>query len=126
MIRFLLNNQLEELDDIAPNVSILDYLRLLRSRTGTKEGCAAGDCGACTVVIAELVDGALQYRACNACITPVGRLHAKQLITIEDLSKPHLHYQQQDDTAFLHPLQKLMVDCHASQCGFCTPGIVMS
>ena len=116
MIRFLLNDQLQGLDGVAPSLSVLQYLRTMIVRTGTKEGCAAGDCGACTVVVGELIDDALHYKAVNSCITPVGTLHGKQLITVEHL---------QTD-AGLHPVQQAMVDCHGSQCGFCTPGIVMS
>lgn len=115
MIRFLLNDLEQQLENLDPNVSVLRYLREQAGLTGTKEGCAAGDCGACTVVLVELEAGELHYRAINACITPVGTLHGKQLITVE-----HLRQQGQ-----LHPVQQAMVDCHGSQCGFCTPGFVM-
>lgn len=121
MIRFLRTHfgayELTSVNDFAPSTSILQYLRLELQRTGTKEGCAAGDCGACTVVIGELIDSRLRYRAVNACITPLGSLHGKQLITVEDLTSA---------SGELHPVQQAMVECHASQCGFCTPGIVMS
>lgn len=117
MVQFLLHNQLVNLDDIAPSVSVLEYLRTTLALVGTKEGCAAGDCGACTVVLGELVDEQnIQYKTINACITPVGSLHGKQLLTVE-------HLQQANE---LHPVQQAMVECHGSQCGFCTPGIVMS
>ena len=116
MIRFLLNNDLHEIAALDPNVTILDYLRDHLFRTGTKEGCASGDCGACTVVVAELADNTLRYRAVNSCITLVASLHGRQLITVEDLKQGER----------LHPVQQSMVTHHGSQCGFCTPGFVMS
>lgn len=116
MVRFLLNNEQCSIDDVNPNISVLDYLRDHLDRVGTKEGCASGDCGACTVVLGEVRDGQLSYSAINSCITPVGNLHGKQLITVEDLKSG----------SSLHPVQQAMVNCHGSQCGFCTPGFVMS
>ncbi|MCY1269636.1 xanthine dehydrogenase, small subunit [compost metagenome] len=115
MIQFLLDDQLHEVDGLPPETSLLDYLRGHLRQTGSKEGCASGDCGACTVVLAEPDGDGLRYRAVNACITLLGALHGRQLLTVEQLA---------GDT--LHPVQQAMVDCHASQCGFCTPGIVMS
>jgi xanthine dehydrogenase small subunit len=116
MIRFLLNDQPVSLDNAEPGLTVLQYLRTNLGLTGTKEGCAAGDCGACTVVLGAVESGRVRYNAINSCITPVGALHGKQLLIIE-------HLQQGDA---LHPIQQAMVDCHGSQCGFCTPGIVMS
>lgn len=116
MIRFLLNTVEHQIANLDPNTSVLDYLREHLGRTGTKEGCASGDCGACTVVLGELDGDHLRYSAINACITPVGNLHGKQLITVEDLKEGEV----------LHPVQQAMVDTHGSQCGFCTPGFVMS
>ena len=116
MVKFLLNQSVAVIDQIDPNTTVLDYLRDQLYRTGTKEGCASGDCGACTVVIAQVEDSALIYRSANACITTVGSLHGKQLLTVEDLKQ----------NGELHPVQQSMVDCHASQCGFCTPGFIMS
>ena len=116
MVRFLLNNELCSIDDIDPNTTVLDYLREHLNKVGTKEGCASGDCGACTVVLGELGDGDIKYSAINSCITPIGNLHGKQLITVEDLKADGV----------MHPVQQAMVDCHGSQCGFCTPGFVMS
>jgi xanthine dehydrogenase small subunit len=116
MVKFLLNQSVAVIDQIDPNTTVLDYLREQLYRTGTKEGCASGDCGACTVVIAQVEDSALIYRSANACITAVGSLHGKQLLTVEDLKQ----------NSELHPVQQSMVDCHGSQCGFCTPGFIMS
>ena len=116
MIQFLLNQHVQTINEFAPSLSILDFLRLVLGRTGTKEGCASGDCGACTAVIVEYEDEQLHYKAVNTCITPVATLHGKQLITVEDLAEQNT----------LHPVQQSLVDCHGSQCGFCTPGIVMS
>ena len=115
-IQFLLNDRLTTLSDVNPNTSILQYLRNNAGKNGTKEGCASGDCGACTVVVAEYAGGNLRYKSLNACISLLPSLHGKQLITAEDL--------QDGDT--LHPVQKAMVDFHGSQCGFCTPGFIMS
>jgi len=118
-IQFLLNNELILLENIDPNMTVLQYLRELRFSSGTKEGCASGDCGACTVVIAELSPTnpkELVYKSINACIAFIGSVHAKQLITIEHI--------KQDKK--LHHVQQAIVDNHASQCGFCTPGFVMS
>jgi len=115
-IEFLLNDELTTLKDFDPNLTILQYLRQQADLTGTKEGCASGDCGACTVVVASVEDGQLNYQSVNSCIGFVGSLHGKQLISVE-----HLKQQGQ-----LHPVQQALVDCHGSQCGFCTPGFVMS
>ena len=116
MIQFLLNRELRSEQTLDPNTTVLQYLREHRGKTGTKEGCASGDCGACTVVVGELVGDRLRYRTLNSCLTFVCALHGKQLITVEDLK----HQGQ------LHSVQQAMVDCHGSQCGFCTPGFVMS
>lgn len=116
MIQFLLNQRLHRESQLDPNTTVLSWLRRTQQRCGTKEGCASGDCGACTVVLAEPAGDRLRYRTVNACITLVSALDGKQLITVEDL-------KQRDQ---LHPVQQAMVDCHASQCGFCTPGFVMS
>jgi len=115
-IRFLLNNELKTLSDSNPNTSVLQYLRSEQGHSGTKEGCASGDCGACTAVIAEADGDKLRYKTINSCITLLPSLHGKQLITVEGLK----------DGETLHPAQQAMVDCHGSQCGFCTPGFVMS
>ncbi len=116
MIRFLLNQTLQEEGDISPNLTVLNYLREHVRKTGTKEGCGSGDCGACTVVLGEVVEGKLEYRSVNSCLTFVSALHGKQLITVEDLRTK----------AALHPVQQAIVDFHGSQCGYCTPGFIMS
>ena len=116
MIRFLLNKELRVEQNLDPNMTVLNYLRSEVGKTGTKEGCASGDCGACTVVLGELDGDRIRYKSINSCLTFISALNGKQLISVEDL--------QQGDQ--LHPAQQSMVDCHGSQCGFCTPGIVMS
>ena len=116
-IKFLLGNEPREIDSIDPTMTVLNYLRLVERRCGSKEGCAEGDCGACTVVLGELEGDRIAYRAVNSCIQFVPTLDGKQLLTVEDLQAP-------DGT--LHPVQQAMVENHGSQCGFCTPGFVMS
>ncbi len=116
-IRFLLGDAVRELADVDPNTTVLAYLRQQERRRGTKEGCGEGDCGACTVVLGALEDGHLVYRAVNACIQLIGTLDGRQLLTVEDLADPE---------GELHPCQQALVDRHGSQCGFCTPGFVMS
>ena len=116
-VRFLLGHEPRALRGVDPNLTVLNWLREVERRTGTKEGCAEGDCGACTVVLGEPHGERLRYRAVNACILFVPQLDGRQLITVEDLRGP--------DGA-LHPVQQALVECHGSQCGFCTPGFVMS
>ncbi|MGJ7462578.1 xanthine dehydrogenase small subunit [Halomonas sp. MA07-2] len=116
MIDFLLNGRPRRCE-ASPDTSVLELLRETLGQTGTKEGCASGDCGACTVAIGEAgPDGRVRYHSANACITPAHQLHDCHLVTVEGLAQGES----------LHPAQAAMVDCHASQCGFCTPGIVMS
>jgi len=116
-LRFLLGDRLVELDSCDPTLTVLDWLRLDQRMTGTKEGCAEGDCGACTVVVGRLDRGRLRYEAINACIRFLPTLDGCQLLTVE-------HLKNADGS--LHPVQQAMVECHGSQCGFCTPGFVMS
>jgi len=115
-LRFRFRGGDVELQHFSPRATVLDWLREDMGAKGTKEGCAEGDCGACTVVLARLRGGRLAYEPFNACILLLGQLDGAELITIEDLAAG----------AELHPLQQAMVDTHSSQCGFCTPGIVMS
>ncbi len=98
-----------------PGVSVLDYLRLSERLTGTKEGCKEGGCGACTVLVGELQGEKLVYKTVLSCLLSLGELSGKHLVTIEGLNQEKLS-----------PIQQIMVDCGATQCGFCTPGIVMS
>lgn len=118
-IQFVHDGVVVRIDDVDPTRTVLQYLREDLKKTGTKEGCAEGDCGACTVVVAEIdaTGKRLQARAMNSCIQFLPTLDGKELITVENLAG-------NDKT--LHPLQKALVDCHASQCGFCTPGFAMS
>jgi xanthine dehydrogenase small subunit len=116
-IRFLLNGQTVALKDVAPDDTLLDWLRLERALRGTKEGCAEGDCGACTVLVGRLLHGELIYESVNACIRFVGSLDGCHVVTVEHL---------RGASGGLHPVQQAMVDFHGSQCGFCTPGFVMS
>lgn len=116
MTQFLLNQQPISIDNVDPSLTVLNWLRNDRLRCGTKEGCASGDCGACTVVIGSAENDKMRYRSANACLLLVGQLHGKQLLTVEDVAQG----------ADLHPVQQALACGHASQCGFCTPGIVMS
>jgi xanthine dehydrogenase small subunit len=120
-VRFILANQVEEIRDCEPTRTVLEYLREDKKLTGTKEGCAEGDCGACTVVIGELHKGGIRYQAVNSCIQFLATLDGKQLVTVEDLSQ-----KEDQKQAELHAVQQAMVEQHGSQCGFCTPGFVMS
>ena len=116
-IRFILNGLRVALRDVRPDQTLLDYLRLARRLVGTKEGCAEGDCGACTVLVGRLSGDTIVYEGVNACIRFLASLDGCHIVTIEHLKRPD---------GSLHPVQQAMVDCHGSQCGFCTPGIVMS
>jgi len=115
-VRFLLGHAERALEQVEPTTTVLEWLRRSEHRTGTKEGCAEGDCGACTVIVARPEAGRLRYEAVDACIRFLPTLDGCQLLTVEDLAQP----------GTLHPVQAALVGQHGSQCGFCTPGVVMA
>ncbi len=116
-VRFVRRGRVVSLGGFAPTETLLDHLRLRERSTGTKEGCAEGDCGACTVAVGRLRDGRIVYEPANSCIQLLGTLDGAEVVAVEDLAR------SSDD---LHPVQQALVDCHGSQCGFCTPGFVMT
>jgi len=122
-LRFVRRGQAVALGNVAPDRTLLEVLREDLHLTATKEGCGEGDCGACTVVLAQAVNGKLQYQAINSCIRLAHSVDGMAVFTAEDLSAPTLKAGASPD---LHPCQEAMVQCHGSQCGFCTPGFVMS
>lgn len=118
-MQFLLNEStVLELNssDFPPSFTLLDYLRIKQNLTGTKEGCASGDCGACTVLIGSRDNDRIEYMAVNSCITPLNSLQGTHIVSVEHLA----------NSGKLHPAQHEMIACNGSQCGFCTPGFVMS
>jgi xanthine dehydrogenase small subunit len=116
-IRFLRGGSVVELADFAPDATLLDHLRHVDRQTGSKDGCGRGECGSCTVALGAFEDGAMAYHPVNACMTLLGCLDGKELVTIEDVSARATRP---------HPVQAALVGHHASQCGFCTPGMVMA
>ncbi len=116
-IEFIYNNKIIKLKNPDPNKTILDFIRSDLKQKGTKEGCAEGGCGACTVVLGELKNNKIVYKSINSCISFLPIIDKKYLIVIENLSS------KKDE---LHPVQEAMVKFHGSQCGFCTPGFIMS
>jgi len=116
-ISYIRNERIVEIKNPNSNETVLNYIRTKLKKTGSKEGCAEGGCGACTVVVGELKNNEINYKAINSCITLLPTLQGKQLIIVEDLVSKD---------GSLHPVQEAMVNYHASQCGFCTPGFVMA
>ena len=117
-IRFVRRGRVVERHDFAPTETLLDHLRLHERACGTKEGCAEGDCGACTVAVGRLDgNGGVTHEPANSCILLLGMVDGTEIVTVEDLASPD---------GRLHPVQRALVDAHGSQCGFCTPGFVMS
>ena len=114
-LEFTLNGEAIRLEDVSPNTPLLDWLRA-SGRTGSKEGCAEGDCGACSVAMIDAdADGKSVWRSFNSCLTPLALVHGREIVTVEGLGNGQLH-----------PVQQCMVANHGSQCGYCTPGIIMS
>ncbi|MCD6091986.1 MAG: xanthine dehydrogenase small subunit [Bacteroidales bacterium] len=126
IIQFLLNEELRTIDfrmdkTLSPTTTVLNYVRDHAKYKGVKEGCAEGDCGACTLVIAELGENEeLHYKTITSCIVFLPYLNGKQLFTVEYLS------EKQNGQTVLHPVQEALVKTNGSQCGYCTPGFVMS
>ena len=116
-VQFLLNGKACSEDSAPPSMTVLDWLRTRARLTGTKEGCAEGDCGACTIVLGREVDGSLRFQAVNSCLMMLPQIDNRAVFTVEGLAAA--------DGA-LHPVQQAMIDTDATQCGFCTPGFVMS
>ncbi|MGL6111421.1 MAG: 2Fe-2S iron-sulfur cluster-binding protein, partial [Rubrivivax sp.] len=140
-IRFVHRGRIVSIEGSAPTRSVLEWLREDARCTGTKEGCAEGDCGACTVIVAELAEagtasgapaalasvvGGLSLRPVNACIRFLPTLDGKALLSVEDLAEIYAGVPNPSGIDALHPVQRAMVECHGSQCGFCTPGFVMT
>jgi xanthine dehydrogenase small subunit len=116
-VEFLLNGKRHRVDDVPPTTTVLDWLRGHARLTGTKEGCAEGDCGACTIAIGREIDGTRQYQAVNSCLMMLPQIARCAVLTVEGLAAPN---------GALHPVQQAMIDTDATQCGFCTPGFVMA
>ncbi|OQA01763.1 MAG: 4-hydroxybenzoyl-CoA reductase subunit gamma [Bacteroidetes bacterium ADurb.Bin408] len=123
-IRFILDGKITEIDfekeGLSPTQTLLHYLRSLPGHKGTKEGCGEGDCGACTVVLGELINDKIVYKAVDSCLIFLPMVHGKQVITIENLAT------HKTGKTILHPVQQAVIDENGSQCGFCTPGFIMS
>jgi xanthine dehydrogenase small subunit len=117
LIRFILNEKIVT-TDLAPGTVLLDFIRYHQHLTGTKIGCREGDCGACTVLVGELKQDELHYQSMTCCLMPIGNAHGKHIVTIEGINTA--------DHSSLNPIQQAIADAGATQCGFCTPGFVMS
>jgi xanthine dehydrogenase small subunit len=125
VIKFVLDDKIVGVDftkhpELKPTTTVLNYLRSYPTHKGVKEGCAEGDCGACTIVLSELCDNKLKYKTIDSCLVFLPMIHGKQLITVENLAV------RKGKETILHPVQQMMVETNGSQCGYCTPGIVMS
>ena len=114
MTEFLLNDKLVK-TDVSDGIILLDFIRGNKKLKGTKSACREGDCGSCTVLVGTLGDNRVNYQAITSCITPLGNMHKKHVVTIEGLNNSEIS-----------PIQQAMVDTAAIQCGYCTPGIVLS
>ena len=121
VLQFSINGYQKSVEGISPSTTVLDYIRETLSLTGTKEGCAEGDCGACTIVLAETVDGKTEYKAVNSCLLLLPQIAGKHVITVEGLVSDVGENDNQ-----LDPVQDAMVKTDGAQCGFCTPGIIMA
>src|SRR5688572_12773550 len=115
-VRFLLNGAPRAESAASPTMTVLDWLRTTARLTGTKEGCAEGDCGACTILVGRVRDGALRYEAVNSCLMVLAQLDGAAVLTVEGVA----------DGDRLHPAQQALLDADGTQCGFCTPGFVMA
>jgi xanthine dehydrogenase small subunit len=116
-IRFLLNGVPRAEAGVPPTMTVLDYLRLRARLIGTKEGCAEGDCGACSIVVGREAGGKLDYQAVNSCLMMLPQLAGCAVLTVEGLA---------GSDGALHPVQQALIDADATQCGFCTPGFAMA
>ena len=116
-VRFLLNGEPWSAAGVPPTMTVLDWLRGRARLTGTKEGCAEGDCGACSIVLGQRVNGSVRYQAVNACLMMLPQIDGCSVLTVEGLASPD---------GSLHPVQQAFKECHGLQCGYCTPGMVMN
>ncbi len=114
MIKFLLNDELVETDQ-HPATPLVDFLRLTKRLTGTKIGCREGDCGACTVLVGEKNSDSIEYKTMTSCLTPLGNIHGKHIVSVEGTNCQELNQ-----------IQRIFVEESAIQCGFCTPGFILS
>ena len=124
-IQFILNGRSVRIDHCSPNTTLLEFLRGA-GLTGAKEGCAEGDCGACAVVMVDRdAQGRPCYRAINSCLVPVCLMAGREIVSVEGVANSELRTPN-SELQNLHPVQRKMVECHGSQCGYCTPGVIMS
>src|SRR5258707_3348724 len=125
-IEFTLNGRQTKIEACSPNTTLLEYLRA-QGLTGSKEGCAEGDCGACSVAIIDRDSrGNATYRSINSCLVPVCLMPGREIVSVEGVAEKCGAERRQCRVEELHPVQQKMVQCHGSQCGYCTPGFIMS